>query len=129
MKKSFWLSALVGLLLFVSFAPISAQTTATPSSKIAWDQLASTLAEAQGMTYKVYADGTTTGAVLVGVTCATGVTSPLFVCSAPYPAFTPGTHSIVLTAASTATSADESAKSAPLAFTFIVQKATPLNVR
>jgi hypothetical protein len=130
MKKSLWVSALVGFLLLVSLAPLQAQTTATPASKITWDQQANSLSEAQGMTYKSYADGSTTGVILTGVTCATGVTSPLYVCSASYPPFTPGAHAIVLTAASTATSTDESPKSTPpMSFTFIVQKAAPANVR
>ena len=101
-----------------------ANAQATSASKLVWDQAAASLAEAQGFTYKLYADGSTTANVLTSTTC-TGTASP-FVCQNNFPAFTPGTHSITL---STSNAAGESAKSAPFTFTFVVVPSVPGNLR
>lgn len=97
---------------------------AIPTSKFAWNQEAPTLADAQNYTYKYYDNGSTTPQTLIGVTC-TGTTSP-FACQAPFPAFTPGNHSVTLTASNIA---GESPKTSPLDFTFIVSPASPTNFR
>jgi len=96
----------------------------TATQRFAWDQDAPTLADAQGYTYKYYPDSATTGIAFTGVTC-TGTSSP-FVCSAPIPAFTPGNHSITVTANNVA---GESAKSNPFAFNFVVTPGVPNNIR
>lgn len=112
-------------LVALSLAAVaSAQTTGTPSSKLLWDQAATDQATAQGYTYKFYADGATTGTALTGVTCA-GTASP-FICSVAFPAFTPGAHTVVVTASNVA---GESSKSVSLSFTFVVIPATPANLR
>jgi hypothetical protein len=97
--------------------------TATPASRFAFDQTAPDLATANSYTYRYYADGATTGVALT-VTC-TGTASP-FLCTAPVPAFTPGQHSVTLTAANIA---GESPKSAPFAFTMMILPAVPANIR
>jgi hypothetical protein len=97
---------------------------ATGNNKFAWDQSAPLLSDAQAYTYKYYPDGSTTAVTFVGVTC-TGTASP-FQCEVPIPAFTPGNHTIQLTATNIA---GESAKSSPFAFTFVVTPATPANIR
>lgn len=103
--------------------PVLAQT-ATPSSKVGFDQAGPDLATVQAYTYKYYADGATTGAALPAATC-TGTASP-FACTVPFPAFTPGNHTLTLTASN---AAGESAQSTPpLAFTMVVTPTAPTNV-
>jgi hypothetical protein len=112
---------LAALLLVVSSA--GAQTS-TPASKLTWDQASvASAAEAQALTYRYYPDGSTTGTTLAGVTC-TG-TTPV-VCQATFPAFTPGAHTLTMTAAN---AAGESVKSAVFSFTFVVIPAAPGNIR
>jgi hypothetical protein len=116
---------LVAVLVLSALAvPVAAQTSppAVSSNKLGWTQTAPTLADAQALTFKLYADGAATGAVLAGVTCTATTTSGVFACEVPFPAFTPGNHSVQLTAGNVA---GESAKSAPLAFTFVVVPAVP----
>lgn len=113
------------LLLLVLFAvPVSVFGQAAPGKKLAWDQAASSLAEAQAYTYKYYPDGATTGIALSGVTCA-GTASP-FVCDVAYPAFTPGSHTLTITASN---AAGESVPSASFAFSFVVIPSSPTNIR
>lgn len=112
------------LLILLLLVPSVVYSQAVPTSRLGWDQDAPTLADAQAYTYKYYADGSTTGIVLSGVTC-TGTASP-FVCSAPFPAFTPGNHRITLAAQNLA---GESAQSLPLDFTFIVTPGVPRGLR
>lgn len=109
-------------------ALVSAQTPgAAASSRIAWSQAAPDLASAQSYAIKFYADGATTGQPLAGVTC-TGASSP-FQCVAPFPAFTPGNHSLQLTATITVGGVTaESARSAVISFQFVVAPATPANL-
>jgi len=116
-----WRSALLLALLWS--APLTAQT-GVPGQKFAWDQAAPDLVSAQGYTYRHYPDGAIVGVVFVAVTC-TGTASP-FVCEALIPAFTPGSHTVTLSAANVA---GESPKSAPFVFTFIVTPGTPANIR
>ena len=112
------------LLAFLSVPSVAlAQTSATPASKFVFDQIAPDLATANGYTYRYYADAATVGATLTAV--CTGTASP-FTCSAPIPAFTPGSHAVTITAANIG---GESAKSAPLSFTFVVVPAPPTGLR
>lgn len=105
-----------------------AQTPAVGTSKLGWDQDATTLVEAMGLTYKYYVDEATVGVLLANVTCSGNAGSiSTFQCEAPFPAFKPGTHFIALTANSLA---GESPKSTPLfGFTFVVIPAAPKNVK
>lgn len=106
-----------------------AQTPVTTANKIGWDQQAPSLAEAQAYTYKYYPDGATTGIALTGVVC-TAVTSPTGTvvpqCEVAFPAFTPGSHTLSITASN---EAGESVKSAPLNFAFVVIPSPPANLR
>lgn len=121
-RAMWWFVGLIALVLCT--VPVGAQTTGTPASKLAWDQPnVTSAADAQAFTYRAYADGATTGTVLTGVTC-TGTTT--VTCSVAFPAFTPGSHTVRLTAAN---SAGEGPQSAPIAFTFVVVPSAPANVR
>lgn len=114
------------LLFITATASVFAQQPpiGTATQRFAWDQEAPTLADAQAYTYKYYPDSSTTGTAFTGVTCS-GTASP-FTCSAPIPAFTPGNHTITITASNVA---GESAKSNPFAFNFVVTPGVPNNIR
>jgi hypothetical protein len=112
------------LSLFLYNIPCAHAQQASPNSTIQWDQPAPTLADAQAYTYKYYADGSTTGVVFNGVTC-NGTASP-FTCTVLFPAFTPGNHTIRLTAQNIA---GESTPSSPFGFTFVVTPSSPNNIR
>ena len=116
--------AMKKLVLILFLIPTLLFAQAIPTSKLIWDQDAPSLTDAQSYTYKYYADGSTTGVAFTGVTC-TGTVSP-FTCTVNFPAFTPGNNSITLTSSNIA---GESAKSAPLDFTFIVTPSSPRNIR
>ena len=106
----------------------SAQTPATTANKIAWDQVAPSLVEAQAYTYKYYPDAATAGVTLTNVTCVS-VPAPsgaVIQCEVPFPAFTPGNHALSLTASNTA---GESAKSLPLSFAFVIIPSAPAALR
>lgn len=94
------------------------------TDRIGWDQIAPSLADAQGYTYRYYPDAVTTGTILTPVVCS-GTTSP-FVCSAAFPAFTPGAHTLTLTAANIA---GESGKSSVYSFTMEIIPNAPSNIR
>jgi len=112
------------LVLALTALPNVLYAQATPTSKLAWDQAAPTLTDANGYTYKYYPDGAATGVTLASVTC-TGSSSP-YACQVNYPAFTPGNHTLQLTATN---AAGESVKSSPFAFAFVVIPAAPANIR
>lgn len=112
---------IIFLLLLIPLI-ISAQN-ATGASKFAWDQTAPDLSTANAYTYKYYPDGSATGITFTGVVCS-GTTT--FSCVVNIPAFTPGNHTIQLTASNIA---GESAKSSPFAFVFVVAPVAPSNIR
>ena len=100
----------------------SASAQAALNKSLAWDQTGTTAVEAQAFTYKYYPDGAAVGVTLTGVTC----TGTPVACSVPFPAFTPGSHALTLTATNTA---GESPKSSPFAFVFVVVPGAPSNIR
>jgi hypothetical protein len=123
MKRLFYLI----IIFFITFGiseNISAQTQAVPTSRLGWEQAAPTFSEAQNYTYRFYANQVTEGEVLLDVSCA-GVTSPFF-CTAPFPPFTPGNHTLQVTASNLA---GESNRSNTIAFTFVVTPAEPRSLR
>jgi hypothetical protein len=113
---------LLVLLLLISPIMIGAQN-ATSSNHFTWDQPAPDLATANSYTYKYYPDALA-GVTFSGVVCS-GAATP-FSCTVLIPAFTPGSHSIQLTASNLA---GESAKSVSFPFIFIVSPGTPANIR
>jgi len=114
---------LLSLVFVLGLATVSYAQSATPSNRLAWDQSDATVAVAEAYTFKQYADGSPTGTVITGVTCTAGA---VVSCSAPFGAFTPGTHTIQLTATN---AAGESVKSAVFNFTFVVVPTAPGNLR
>ena len=113
-------TALLGLIFCAIATVASAQAAANKT--LAWDQTNVTATEAQAYTYTYYPDGALVGIVLTGVTCAG---TPV-ACSVPFPAFTPGSHTLTLTATNIA---GESPKSSPFAFVFVVVPPAPVNIR
>ncbi len=95
---------------------------ATPANKLGWTIVGQTAAVAQAASYNMYVDGATTATALSGVVCVAAGSDAS--CSVPFPAFTPGNHSITLTQM---ISGVESGKSLPLAFTFVLV-VTPTNL-
>lgn len=122
MRKLLFGLGLLGLLLLPALL-LAQPPTAIPGNSFSFEQAAPDLATANSYTYRIYADGATTGSVFA-VKC-TGTVSP-FTCVGPVPAFTPGTHSITMTAGNVA---GESAKSAPFSFQMVIQPAAPTNLR
>jgi len=116
-------AALVVALLVVGAGAAAAQVV-PPGSELIWDQPnAATAAIAQAYTFRYYPDAAVVGITLTGVTCAG--TAPI-ICRAPFPAFTPGPHTITLSAAN---AAGEGPKSAVFMFTFVVVPSAPTNLR
>ena len=114
-----------GVALIVGFgAPAFAQNPATGNNQIGWTQTGPDLATVQGYTYKHYDDASATGTAFLSVTCAaqTPPVAGTFDCSAAFPAFAPGTHTMAISASNLA---GESAKSSPLSFVFVVTPAVP----
>ena len=114
---------LVALLLLPSLA-YAQVPQATSSQKFAWDQDVAASENIPALMFKYYTDGATTGVILTGVVC-TG-TAPTLFCSVPIPAFTPGTHSIKLSAINIA---GESALSVPFDFALVVTPSAPRLIR
>lgn len=110
------------VITFALFAGVASAQTGTPTSQLAWDQSAANLATAQAFTYGFYPDSAAVKTALASVTCV-GTASP-FQCSVAFPSFTPGAHTLTLTASNVA---GESPKSPALAFTFVVIPTAPTN--
>lgn len=123
------------LALLLAAVPLQAQAVApvpiVQPTAYTWDEQASSLAQAQSYTYKVYKDDRSPGIVIVGAVCSAPVaTTPAghFPCEAPFPAEIPGiAHSIVITALTPA--GIESGPSNPFAYIVTVQAAAPKNLR
>lgn len=114
---------IVGVFLLGLATSATAQTTVTATSTLQWDQPNATVTQAQGLTYRLYVDGSATGLVLTSVTCS-GTTT--ITCGGRFPSLTAGAHTGQLTAGNTA---GESAKSTALSFTFVVLPSVPTNLR
>ena len=113
------------LIILITSTIAFAQGQATPTSKLSWDMSAPSLIDVNEYVYKYYTDGSETGIVFPTAVTCTGTASP-FTCTTNYPAFTPGNHTITLTASNIA---GESGKSNPFAFTFVVTPGIPFNIR
>jgi hypothetical protein len=116
----------LGLLLGLMIHTAAAQATGGPGSRLAWDQAATNLAEAQGITYEASFDG---GALATVAATCTGSTSP-FTCVASIPALTPGSHTTAVRAVRIIDSQRlEGPLSATFNFTLVALPAAPTNLR
>lgn len=120
-------AALAAALTLACAGAASAQTgtVATPSSKLAWDEVGQACPVAVGATFNVYADGATLPAALANASCGAGPTAADATWNASFPALTPGTHVLVLTEVF---SGAESSPSVALTLRFVIV-VTPTNVR
>lgn len=116
---------LVPFLLILALAA-SASAQVVPTDKLAWDQQAPDLASAQAYTYKYYPDGAAAGITLTGVTCTSVGTPTVITCRTAFPAFTPGAHTLTITATNLA---GESPKSAAFKFDLTLIPVAPTNIR
>lgn len=117
----------ITLALLLSIASIAnAQGQVGSLSRMSWEQGAPTIQDAQSYLYMYYADGNATGLFISGVSCVQANVEMTFTCSAPFPAFSPGTHTITLTAR---TEGMESDKSNVLTFRFIIVPVAPRLLR
>lgn len=104
-----------------------AQTPVVGTERLQFDQAAPDLATAQAYVYRLVIDGVRQ-AVPVTVTCA-GSVSP-FACTTPFPALTPGDHTIALTAAVVVNGVEaESLPSVALPVRLVVAPNPPQNLR
>jgi hypothetical protein len=115
---------LISLILVLLFFRI-VEAQANNTSKLTWDQDAPDLATANGYVYKYYPDISVVGITLNSVSCVIAIPGP-FVCSVNYPAFTPGNHTLTITAANIV---GESIKSTSFSFAFVVIPSPPKNIR
>jgi len=117
---------LIGLCLVPT---VAAAQTGGPGSRLAWDQPAGSLAQAQGYVYEASWNGSPIQPV-TSVTC-TGAASP-YVCAGAIPALVPGPHRVQLRAVDTATVPGtrlESPLSALFNFTLVALPGAPTNLR
>lgn len=122
---------LIAFCFMLAATPALAQNT-SPNSKFAWTQEADTLATAQAYIYRLYVDGGATPIPLTA-TCVDATPAgsqptnpPTFNCEAPFPAFTPGTHNVRLTAGN---ASGESEPTPVVSFNLVVVPKTPTAFR
>lgn len=109
------------------FSASFAFAQATPGKTLGWDQDAPDLATANAYIYRHYDDASAVGVVITPVVCVNQVpVTSTFTCTVAFPAFTPGAHTMALTAGN---AAGESLKSNVLAFTFVVIPTPPKGLR
>jgi len=111
---------LLALVFLLLGSAVQAQT-ATPGSKFLWTQ-GTDAATAQAYTWKVYNDGAAIGVMLTAVTCVANSPATTATCSVAIPAYTPGPHSVTVSATN---AAGEGPKSDALAFTMVALPAKP----
>ena len=108
-------------------APVMAQTVpVSGAEQLEWDQDGPDLPNVQAYGYNAYIDGVLDS--VVAATCS-GSTSP-FLCTTPFPAMTPGAHSIYLTAFIPTVGGDvESLPSNTLDVILVLVPTAPQNLR
>ena len=115
---------LLTLCVVLGFAPaVGAQTPTVQADKLGWSQT-TTASELSLLSFAVFIDGARQP--LADVSCVVSSTAGVYDCVAPFPAMTPGAHTIELVAIRTeGTLVVESAKSAPFAIRLVVGPAVP----
>lgn len=101
---------------------------ATADMRLAWDQAALSLADAQAYRYTAYVDGATEG-VVVPATCA-GDASP-FVCATPLPVTMLGDHTVIVAAQTALGESEWSGEARSESFTFrvVAPASSPFRLR
>lgn len=117
------MKTLGSLLVILLLAATAGAQTVVQTDHLGWDQTAPALADATRYAYTPTVDGAAKPA-LVNVAC-TGSASP-FACVGDYPALTPGSHSLTLTATDGTLA---STPSLPFGFVFAINPAQPQNLR
>lgn len=126
MTHRYRLASIALVFLLLSSSLVSAQTLALNGDSLAWDQVASSLTEAQGYRYMALLDSA--AAAQVTTTC-TGAASP-FVCRTVLSGLATGPHSVRLrTDQVVGTTVLSSDLSALLAFTIASRPGAPTNLR
>ena len=115
---------IVALVACIAMAASVVAQTGVAGQKFAWDQAAPDLASAQGYTYKHYDDGGSGVAFVAAAVVCAGTVSP-FQCETLIPAFTPGQHTLKLSATNIS---GESPLSTTFTFTFVVTPGAPANL-
>jgi len=123
MRRIHGIGAAVVLLVAAAYVAAQSIPNAGPNDSFGWNQTAPALTDANAYVYKYYLDGATMGSVFSGVKC-TGSAAP-FACAVKIPTFSPGQHSLTITAAN---STGESAQSVPFAFVYGNPPPSPNNI-
>ena len=129
MKSPRLVLIIVALLAVLFGGSADAQTNVTPGRTLAFDQPAVSVDEANSFEYRAYFDGSASPVSLSPVVCSAAVAgSPVgtFPCEVPFPASTPGAHTMVATATNIG---GESLPSTPFDFFFVVLPNPPRNLR
>lgn len=127
MKRTLFIVA--AALMLLSASTVQAQTNpVVGTERIQFDQAATTVTEANGLTYRLVLDGVR-NPTPISVTCV-GSASPFACTTAAFPALTPGDHQIALTASLVVNGVEaESLPSTPLPVRMIVAPQPPQNLR
>lgn len=118
---------LVALLAASVLAQPASSPIAGPTSKAVFDVTGlSSVAEAQTLVVKGYADGAAAGVLLTGLSCAPPNDGGTYVCSVTLPALVPGAHTLAVTVT---LNGSETALSNVIDFTYIVLSVANLRLR
>ncbi len=124
---SYRTGVLVALLAVPLLAQPDSSPIAGPTSKAVFDVTGlSSLAEAQTLVVKGYADGSAVGVLLTGLSCAPPTDGGTYVCSVNLPALVPGAHTLAVTVT---LNGRESPASNTIGFTYIVLSVGNLRIR
>jgi hypothetical protein len=119
-------------LMVALFAPAlaSAQSTATPQSRLIWNLAIGSLVEVEGYQYFIYVDADQP-VLAQNVTCINAAGAPNTVeCRGDLPKMSVGVHTLTLTAATTINNVPyESAKADPPLSLRMIVVVTPTNLR
>lgn len=130
MKNHPWILIWGTFVLLLIAVAVFGQTASIPGDRLAWDQPAANLAEAQSYSYRGYFDGANQGQQLTA-TCA-GQGAP-FQCFAAIPPLPTGNHTVQLSASVTLPQPDgrivEGARSTAFSFRIFAGPPSPANIR
>lgn len=116
----------IGVVVFGSMvsAQVRAQVSVVPGQQFGWT-MTEDVVTAQAFTYKLYSDAVVAGVTLTSVVCV-NVSVGRTDCTVKIPAFTPGAHTVRVTASNGAV---EGPKSDPLDFTLVAVPSKPTSLK